>query len=120
MSEKHCEGCRCEEKARMAQSIETEKAVDLKIEKGEPFTDAELVYASTARCLCGAGMAYPKGIGARGSWDCSAILKGEAIQQGQPNSVQHEGKMPFTFWEVKSEIQPSANGMTTRPQIQAA
>jgi hypothetical protein len=74
----------------------------------------DLVYAATSRCPCGAGLAYvPDG---ETVWDCSAILLGEAIPSGQPGSVQHTGQLPFAFYEVKSEQQPSAQGATTRPR----
>jgi hypothetical protein len=64
-----------------------------------------LTYAATARCPCGAGLAH--GLGADDHWDCSEILLGTADQ-----SVQHTAKLPFTFYEIKSE-----NGRrgTTRP-----
>jgi hypothetical protein len=78
------------------------------------FSDSDLVYAADARCLCGAGMAYEKGCGPNGYWDCSSILKGEAIPKGQEGSVKHEAQLPFAFYEIKSELQPSANGRTTR------
>jgi hypothetical protein len=81
-----------------------------------PLTDKQLVYAAYTRCLCGAGMAYPKKSGSDGCWDCSDILTGRAIPSGQPGSVKHEGKLPFVFYEIKSEKQPSANGATTRPR----
>lgn len=75
-----------------------------------------LVFAATARCPCGAGLAYAPGASATyGAWDCSAILMGEAIPSGQPGSVTHTDRLPFTFYEVKEERQPSANGATTRP-----
>lgn len=83
------------------------------------YKDSALVYAATARCPCGAGLAYPKGMGPDGRWDCSDILAGRAIPSGQPGSVQHTGLLPFTFYEVKSETQPSANGATTRPDGKA-
>lgn len=85
-----------------------EKVARAKADAGE-LTDAELVYAATSRCLCGAGMAYPKGIGGRGYWDCSDILTGRAS-----TLVKHEARLPFMFYEIKSENQPSANGATTR------
>lgn len=83
-----------------------------------------LIYAATSRCLCGAGMAYPEN-GAYpdgkpdgplrwpqgGYWDCSEILLGTADVQ-----VQHEAQLPFVFYEITSEKQPSANGATTRPE----
>ena len=85
----------------------------------------KLLYAATARCPCGAGLAYPPdGPGDEtsphrwpfnGYWDCSAIWLGEAIESGQPGSVEHTDKLPFAFYEIKSENQPSANGATTRP-----
>jgi hypothetical protein len=75
------------------------------------FTDDELTYAAYARCLCGEGMAYPKKGAPNGYWDCSAILKGTARQD-----IKHEVKLPFAFWSVKSENQPSAGGATTRPK----
>lgn len=75
------------------------------------FTDEELRYAAIARCPCGHGMAYPKdGFSTmHGYWDCSAIWKGCA----DPD-VKHESQLPFAFYEIKSEDQPSAHGATTR------
>jgi hypothetical protein len=85
-----------------------------------------LVFAAHSRCPCGAGLAYdPTGEVGRiedspfngpNAWDCSAILLGTAIESGQPGAVQHTGKLPFAFYEVKSENQPSAGGQTTRPK----
>lgn len=94
-----------------------------------------LIFAARSRCPCGAGLAYdPAGAsggypdeskgekndsvfvgGFGGYWDCSAILLGTAIPNGQPGAVKHEGQLPFSFYEIKSENQPSANGATTRP-----
>ena len=79
-----------------------------------------LVYSAYSRCPCGAGLAYDPCyedkdsvfVGAfSGYWDCSEILLGTA-----KNSVQHTAKLPFTFYEVLSQNQPSANGNTTRPK----
>ena len=83
----------------------------------------KLVYAARVRCPCGAGMAYPKDGDYpdgqpegpmrwphNGYWDCSAILLGTADP-----AVKHEAKLPFAFYEIKSEDQPSARGETTRP-----
>jgi hypothetical protein len=75
------------------------------------YTPADLRYAATSRCPCGAGLAYPKDSGLHGSWDCGAILTGTADA-----NVQHTAKLPFAFYEIKSEDQPSANGRTTRPE----
>jgi hypothetical protein len=75
------------------------------------FSLDELTFAAHSKCACGAGYAYPNNIGAWGSWYCSAILLGRA-ERGST----HGGEMPFSFYEVKSENQPSANGETTRPK----
>lgn len=91
-------------------------AVDKKVTK----IRKKLTYASTARCPCGAGLAYgdltyDKDSTFRkpynGYWDCSKILDGTADK-----SVKHTAKLPFTFYEIKSENQPSAKGATTRPK----
>lgn len=75
----------------------------------------KMTYAATSRCPCGAGLAYDDScieepFKIPSYWDCSAILLGTA----DPN-VQHTARLPFTFYEIKSENQPSANGATTRP-----
>lgn len=54
-------------------------------------------------------MAYPNGCSLHGAWHCSAILRGLAAR-----GSSHSAAMPFAFYEVKSEGQPSANGATTR------
>jgi len=92
--------------------------------KEKPLAE-RLVYAAVSRCPCGAGLAYdPAGeVGGEdgpfhkpNAWDCSAILLGTAIPKGQPGAVQHTGVLPFAFYEIKSENQPSARGATTRPK----
>ena len=87
------------------------------------WKDEELRYSATARCACGAGLAYaPKDPGdpslpfkGPSSWDCSDILTGRAIPKGEPGWVTHSDKYPFIFYEIKDETQPSARGATTRP-----
>ena len=74
------------------------------------YADEELIYAAHARCRCGAGYAHPNDGNARGSWACSAVLRGKAKQ-----GPDHDDPKPFTFWEIKSERQPSQRGATTRP-----
>ena len=66
-----------------------------------------LVYAAVHRCPCHAGLAYRRGDDA---WDCAAILLGTA-----DDSVRHTPLLPFVFYEIKSENQPSARGASTRP-----
>lgn len=86
-----------------------------------------LIFAASSRCPCGAGLAYdPLGEDASSPfkgpsyWDCSSIILGTAVASGQPGSVQHTDRLPFIFYEIKSEDQPSANGATTRPAKEAA
>lgn len=72
---------------------------------------SDLVYAAFTRCPCGKGLAYPKDSDPfKGYWDCSGILLGDADP-----TVQHTAKLPFVFYEIKGENQPSAQGATTRP-----
>ncbi len=116
-----------DEKLAEADRLETEsKALrqqvhddDLAIQRARPLAD-RLRYAATSRCPCGAGMAYDPAADdvqrGDGCWDCSTILLGTAIESGQPGAVTHSDRLPFRFWEIKSEDQPSAHGQTTRPQ----
>jgi hypothetical protein len=78
------------------------------------YKDRQLVYAANSRCPCGAGLAHPKKIGRDGYWDCSDILTGRAIPKGEEGWVTHTAQLPFVFYEVKSEDQPSAQGASTR------
>lgn len=73
----------------------------------------DLVYAATSTCPCGSGLAYAPG---EKHWDCSAILLGHAFPTGHPFATTHTARLPFAFYEVKPEGQPSAQGATTRPQ----
>lgn len=79
-----------------------------------------MTFSATARCKCGAGLAYDDTCVAKpfrypSYWDCSAILLGDAVPSGQPGAVQHTDRLPFSFYEIKSENQPSARGASTRP-----
>jgi hypothetical protein len=67
----------------------------------KPLKDKDLTYSASARCDCGAGLAYG---GKRPSaWDCSDILTGRAVPSGQPGAVTHSDLYPFVFWKIKSE-----------------
>jgi len=69
-----------------------------------------LVYAADSRCDCGAGFAYdPR----KRVWDCSAILLGDALVAGEASACMHS--TPCGYFELVSERQPAAHGMTTRP-----
>ena len=70
----------------------------------------DLIFAAYTRCPCGLGMAYVRGSGGFSYWDCSGILMGTSDE-----TMKHSDQLPFTFYEIKSELQPSANGATTRP-----
>ena len=79
----------------------------------------KLTYSATSRCPCGSGLAYgsmtyeknsPFNKPYSGYWDCAAIIDDTADK-----NVKHTAKLPFQFYEIKSENQPSANGRTTRP-----
>ena len=92
------------------------------------YTDSELVYAARSRCKCGAGLAYLKGSGGFGFWACSTqlthrakegereVLFGTQPLQSDVRELPHSLGLSFAFWEIKSEVQPSALGATTRPK----
>jgi len=101
---------------RFYEAVRTEaKKCSQRLEQAErgagDFTLYDLTFAASFRCVCGAGMAYPDGIGMHGAWYCSSVLRGQAAQ-GTTHTPAHS----FMFYEVKSETQPSQAGMTTRPQ----
>ncbi|MBK5202118.1 MAG: hypothetical protein JJE45_00150 [Prolixibacteraceae bacterium] len=81
----------------------------------DKFAESELRFAAYVRCSCGAGMAYPENIGMHGSWYCSDILLGLADPKSK---VKHTAPLPFVFYEIKSDTQPSAEGATTRKRMQ--
>lgn len=70
----------------------------------------DLVYAATARCLCGAGFAYRRSSNAE-YWECSDILL-ESDQYG----VVHTGRLSFASWGIVPEGDHRAHGATTRPR----
>jgi hypothetical protein len=75
----------------------------------------DLIYSAFHRCPCGAGMAYHRHANIQGNWDCSKILLGTADP-----SITHSAQLPFLFYEITSENQPSANGNTTRPKNESS
>jgi len=89
----------------------------VKIVKGKmtmtKYTDSQLIYSATSRCRCGAGKAHPRETNPLGNWECSDLLTGRA--ELDPDRLdQHTGAMPYTFYEVLSEDNPSAMGKNTR------
>lgn len=83
-----------------------------KAHQGEgDFTLEELRFSASYRCDCGAGFAYPhEYMNVMGDWHCSAILMGTADR-----NTPHTRPLPFPYYEIKSEDQPTARGATTRP-----
>jgi len=100
--------------ARANRAREAERKVDARLVGGPGFTPAELVYASHTRCRCGAGMAYPKGIGGRGMWQCSSVLERSPSERAAKGRDLHTEAMPFVFWSVHAE-RNDGTGPTTRP-----
>lgn len=92
------------------------------------YTDLELLYAATARCKCGAGLAYPLDHEAARklrAWVCSAVLKGEAsavsekwpggVTPANANEAPHD-RYDFAFWKIREETSiNNAGSFTTRP-----
>src|SRR5579859_1506264 len=75
-------------------------------------SDSDLIYAASDRCMCGAGLAYPRSPGPYGAWSCSHYL----LERGRVTG-EHVVRLPFVFFDVLSEDQPSARGSTTRPTV---
>lgn len=74
------------------------------------MTDADLIYAATARCSCGAGLAYVQRRGHRASgWHCSRELLGTG--EGLVHTLP-----ALRAYEIASERGPGAEGQTTRPK----
>lgn len=71
-----------------------------------------LVFSAKARCDCGAGLAYPRWASTR-TWDCSSILLGDALLEGESGVCRHS--LPCTYFDIVSENQPAAHGLSTRP-----
>jgi len=111
--EAHIEQIKSSQAIINAYHLQEDEAFAQRLKDNPIFTDDELRYAAYTRCPCGHGLAYPKNCGPRHYWDCSAILKGIA-----DHNLKHTDRLPFTFYEVKSEDQPSAQGATTRTPIE--
>lgn len=87
-----------------------------RLDQGARFDDDELIYAASKRCRCGAGMAYPKGIGMHGFWECSSLL----THRETPGEMVHTERLSFAHYEIVNEKQRSAAGLTTRPAVGVA
>lgn len=77
----------------------------------KPYTDKELLYSESDRCICGAGLAYPEGGDALllSSWICSDVLKG-AVEPDRSHD-----RFPFAFYKIREETSINGSGRTTRP-----
>ena len=88
---------------------------DAKYTKSERERRAQLrrlVFSAKERCSCGAGFAYLRWKSSR-VWDCSSILLGDALLEGESGTCRHS--LPCTYFDIVSERQPAAHGLTTRP-----
>lgn len=89
------------------------------------FTDAELLYSATARCKCGAGLAYPfdtKLSMQIGAWVCSRVLRGDVAGHATHPpflSTVSEGEhdaFDWAFYKVREETSiNNEGGHSTRP-----
>lgn len=80
----------------MTEQAEKWRDVQERLRTGAPFT-ADDLYFATAKCPCGARLAYPLDVNPfLGYWDCSEILMGSADR-----AVMHTAKLPFPFYKVK-------------------
>lgn len=86
---------------------------NIRAKRGIPFKPRELRYSERARCRCGAGLAYwPAGFFLRSrpaestAWVCADVLTGKT-----EDNDGHD-YLPFAFYEVRSEDQPSRDGQT--------
>lgn len=86
---------------------EEAKKILERCDTGEPpFKDEELVFARDAKCPCGERLAYPKNTSPmQGFWDCVGLLKRTAPPKGHPDAKTHTDRLPFIFWDIKSEDQ---------------
>lgn len=79
------------------------------------YTDMELEYAATGRCVCGAGLAHPLDTPEAlriNAWVCSKNLKGEVPQ----HLWGEHDVLPFSFYKVREESSiNNRGGFTTRP-----
>jgi ssDNA-binding Zn-finger/Zn-ribbon topoisomerase 1 len=95
--------------------------------KGERIAlkDAELLYAATSRCKCGAGLAYPmdhdRAMAIR-AWVCSRVLKHEVEETAtRPPllSTKSDGEhdaFDWAFYKIREETSiRNEGGHTTRP-----
>lgn len=114
-----------------AQAAEARGKVDQARQRAleaQPLVE-RLTFAAYERCACGAGMAYdPAGkvrspgdspLRTPNAWECSTILRyygGDLSEEDaeEAKAVTHSAALPFAFYEVKSENQPSVSGATTR------
>lgn len=77
------------------------------------YTERDLRYSAIAKCPCGAGLAYPIAhfnSPTEGYWDCSKIWLGTADK-----NVQHTDRLPWIFYDIRSEDASKNETRTTRP-----
>lgn len=113
--------------ASRAQQLREQARIE-RMEEGRKRQLAErLRYAAYDRCRCGAGLAYDpfqedsptSPFRGPDAWECSALLLATEPIDEERRSL-HTPALPFAFYEIKSEDQPSARGATTRPRETSA
>lgn len=77
----------------------------------EQSSPDDLVYAASARCICGAGMAYDFKKRTQRYWCCSTVLLGRARSE-----EIHTDPLHYVQYKIIAENQPGAFGKTTRPK----
>lgn len=79
-----------------------------RVASSDVFQGDELVFAAASRCICGAGLAYPKHAPVNYHWNCSKVLMGTADM-----SQEHDNNLSFMMYNVR----PETDKETTRPAI---
>lgn len=117
-----------DEKARLAEITEQVKrleaeALGIRQRTWEPAYKDGLIFSSTSRCRkCGSGLCYPQDPKIQrnrdddlaGTWWCMDAYFA-LLAKDKTFPYREHACFPFTFYEIKSEEQPSACGSTTRP-----
>jgi hypothetical protein len=84
-----------------------------------------LIFAANARCKeCNSGLCYVERQEfetgswleeSKGSWICLETYLASVAKRADFVFKEHQS-LPFVFWSISSEIQPSSTGNTTRPK----
>lgn len=75
------------------------------------LTQSDLVYAASARCFCGARLAYNRNLRAHRVWMCSALL----LEEEEPET-KHTDPLPYAKYKILSELQTGEERKTTQTE----